>query len=425
MKKRWRLYWFEAEENSIICAMYIQKLRLCYLFREYKTAVQNLLLAERHLVGAKGTMLVPPILFYGSLARLAVFDELDWKQRRATLKQVSKAQKTLHRWASTAPMNFMNEFNFVEAERFRCLGRIQMALDQYDVVIELARENGYLNEEALANERAAMLLISLGNMVRAKSYLDEARNCYLKWGALAKVKDLDDNYPKLLGRISSPPPTKSDGPDHSAREKDIDSTAVIRASQSISGEIVLEKLLEKLMTIVIQTAGAEKGFLIMEKEGSFFIRAKSGDLASREFELEGASVSKSSEMSIAIINYVIRTKRPLIVDDAANDPGFVNDPYIRAKLPKSICCLPVVRGGELTGILYLENNQTSAVFTPDRVEMLNVLQPKRPHLLKTLPFTRIWKNQQRNTDPYSRTLKRLFSLLKKVNSGSAILELLN
>ncbi len=363
----------EAKENSIICAMYIQKLRLCYLFREYKTAVQNLLLAERHLVGAKGTMLVPPILFYGSLARLAVFDELGWKQRRATLKQVSKAQKTLHRWASTAPMNFMNEFNFVEAERFRCLGRIQMALDQYDLVIELARENGYLNEEALANERAAMLLISLGNMVRAKSYLYEARNCYLKWGALSKVKDLDDNYPNLLARISSPPPTKSDGPDYSSREKDIDSTAVIRASQSISGEIVLEKLLEKLMTIVIQTAGAEKGFLIMEKDGSFFIRAQSGDLANREFELECTFVSKSSEMSSAIINYVIRTKRPLILDDAANDPGFINDPYIRAKLPKSVCCLPVVRGGELTGILYLENNQASAVFTPDRVEMLNVL----------------------------------------------------
>lgn len=363
----------KAQENSIICAVYIQKLRLCYLFRDYETAIQNVLLAERYIEGAKGSMLVPALLFYGSLARLAIFDQLSRKERRAILRQVSEKQKILHRWALRAPMNFMNEFHFVEAERFRCLGRIHMALDQYDTVIEVAREKGYLNEEALANERAAMFLLSLGNKVRARSYFGEARNCYLKWGALTKVKDLDDNYSEFLGGISSPGPTRPDSPVNMLRDEDIDLTAVIRASQSISGEIVLEKLLEKLMTIVIQIAGAEKGFLVMEKEGSLFIRAKAGGLTSQAVELELKSVPEISELSSSIINYVSRTKKPLILEDAASDPNFVNDPYIRAKLPKSICCLPVIRGGELTGILYLENNQAIAVFSPDRVEMLNVI----------------------------------------------------
>jgi len=369
----------EAKENSIICATHVQKLRLCYLFRDYKTAIQNCLLAERYMEGAKGSMLVPVILFYGSLARLAIFFELDRKQRRTTLKRVSKAQKILQKWSLTAPMNYMHKFVLVEAERFRVLGQDHDAADHYERAIKLARDNEYINEEALAHERAAIFFLSTGKTVSARAYMEEARNCYLRWGAHAKVKHINDTYPELLGRTSLLTISRSNGPvihpETTRTDPDgfLDMVAILRASQALSGEIVLKDLIKRLMRVVIETAGAEKGVLILEKEGSLFIEATDRVMRGEEFELNTVRVEESEELPLAIVNYVARTKKPVILDDAKSEGAFVHDDYVERKSLVSVFCLPIMHGGRLSGVLYLENNLTTGAFTPVRVEMLQVL----------------------------------------------------
>ena len=363
----------EARESSIICAIHVQKLRLCYLFRDYKTAFENYEKAKRHLEGAKGSMLAPIIFFYGSLAGLGLFENLDRRERKRTLKEVSRNQRALQKWASRAPMNFMHKFHLVEAERFMCLKRYDRAIDHYETAIQMAGANGYVNEEALANERAAMLFLTLNKRSQAKYYVQESVGCYLKWGAFAKVKDLTEKYSDLLGTDQRWALKNPENTPTQEKEHDIDLEAVIRASQNISGEIVFERLLEKLMNIVIQIGGAEKALLLMEAEGAQQVKASAFSNQDADMVQKVAYRGFRLEFSEAIVNYVSRTKKPIILDDATNDHRFANDRYVKFKLPKSVCCIPVVRGGELTGVLYMENNQTEGVFTPKGMEMLNVL----------------------------------------------------
>ena len=363
----------EARENSILCAIHVQKIRLCYLFRDYTTAFQSYEKAQRYLEGAKGSMLAPIVLFYGSLAGLGLFENLDKKAQKRMLKEVSGNQRILEKWASRAPMNFMHKFRLVEAERLKCLKRFGDAIEQFDIAIQMARDNDYINEEALANERAAMLFLALNKRNRAKFYLQESVACYLKWGAFAKVKDLTDKYSDLLRadqRWALQPTENSLTPE---KGHDIDLEAVIRASQNISGEIVFERLLEKLMHIVIQIGGAEKALLLMESDGVLEVKASAFSNQDESTAQKATYRGIRLEFSEGIVNYVSRAKKPIIIDDASNDHRFANDRYIKFKIPKSVCCIPVVRGGELTGILYMENNQSEGVFTVKGLEMLNVL----------------------------------------------------
>mgnify|MGYP000937134844 FL=1 len=391
----------EAGENSILCAIHVQKLRLCYLFRDYLTAIHNYEMARNYLEGAKGSMLAPIIMFYGSLARLAVFDELDHNKRKEVMKEVLRNQRDLKRWASSAPMNFLHKFHLVEAERLRVLKRTHEAMDHFDLSITMAKENHYVNEQALAYEKAAMFLISLGNLNRARYYLEEAINCYVIWGAGAKVKDLVDNYSELVGM--SPPAFRSSPDIHLGEVKgqDLDLTAVIRASQSISAEIVFEKLLKKLMNIVIQIGGAEKGLLLMESGGSLTVQAEAFSVPTHELERHPEGNDADNVFSSAIVNYVSRTKRPLILDDAANDHIFSNDRYIKYRSPKSVCCIPVMSGGQLTGILYMENNQAKGAFTSGRLEMLNVLATQAATSIQNATL-------YRNLDESARRYESLF-----------------
>jgi PAS domain S-box-containing protein len=370
---------FEANERAIILATFVHKLVLSYLFQDYRSAVDNSTVAEKYLDSAQGTVLVPLTAFYGSLSLLGIYSESGARQQKEILKKVTANQKKLQKWSLTAPMNYMHKFNLVEAERFRVLGRNHDAADHYERAIKLARDNEYINEEALAHERAAIFSLSTGKTVSARAYMEEARYCYLRWGAHAKVKHINDTYPELLGRTSLLTISRSNGavihPETIRTDPDgsLDVAAVLRASQALSGEIVLKGLIKRLMRVVIETAGAEKGVLILEKEGSLFIEATDRVMRGEEFELNTVRVEESEELPLAIVNYVARTKQPVILDDAKSEGAFVHDDYVQRKSLMSVFCLPIMHGGRLSGVLYLENNLTTGAFTPVRVEMLQVL----------------------------------------------------
>lgn len=375
----------QASDRYGLLYFYLNKLMLSFLFEEFDSAAENGNIAKKYLDGGTGLALVAAFHFYDSLARLAVAASSSTAEKRRLLLKVKSNQEKMRKWAQHAPVNFQHKYELVEAERARVLGRTLEAMEYYDRAIAGAKEQGYIQEEALAGELAGAFYLSLGREKVAKTYLTEAHYCYTRWGAKAKVAHLESKYPQFLG--GTPAVTKTDlgitigstAETTSGNSGVLDLTAVVRASQALAGEIVLDKLLARLMKIVIENAGAEKGFLILEKEGRWVIEASGSvecDSVTVLQSIPADSIDAATQtpvLSAAIINYVARTHSHEVLNDAAREGQYTRDPYIVAAQPKSILCTPLIHQGQLSGILYLENNLTAGAFTPDRLEVLQLL----------------------------------------------------
>ena len=368
----------QANDGTAIFMLYSAKLFLCYLFGDYPQALEYVTLAEEYLRGAIGTPGFTIFHFYDSLVRLAVYTSVLRSEQRRILKKVSANQKKMRKWAHHAPMNYQYKFFLVEAERARVLSKDVEAMECYDKAISGAREHEYVNDEALANELAAKFYLLRGKEKIAQTYMMAARYAYERWGATAKVKDLDDRYPQLLERTSVGVRTDIDGTiTHATTTEEtlgsLDLNTVLKASQTISGEITLETLLAKMMNIVIENAGAQKGCLILERRGKLMIEAEVAVDDDEIHVLQSIPVEGNAEIPEAIINYAARTQESVVLNDAVDEGNFTKERYIVKNQPKSVLCSPLIHQGKLSGILYLENNLTKGAFTPARLEVLNLL----------------------------------------------------
>ena len=257
----------------------------------------------------------------------------------------------------------------VGAEIARIDGRAFDAMNLYEQAIRSAQANGFVHNEALAKELAARFYTACGFEQIAHLYLRNARDCYLRWGADGKVRQLDAMYPRLRMEEPAPAPTST----IAASVEQLDLATVIKVSQAISGEIVLEKLLEMLMRTALEQAGAERGLLILSRGAEQRIAAEAttdGDLVTVHLRDEDVAATVLPE---SVLHYVLRTRESVILDDASSHNPFSADPYIVENYLRSILCFPLINQGRLTGILYLENNLTPRAFTPDRVALLKVL----------------------------------------------------
>lgn len=377
----------QANDRLGVSYIYWNKLLLSYWFENYSEAIENTAIAEKYLDVVVGLPLVPLFHFYDSLVWLAVYPARPESEQNTILERVRANQEKMQKWAHHAPMNYLHKFYLVEAERHRVLGEKIEAMEMYDKAITLAKENKYINEEALAYELAAKFYMSWGKETIAQVYMQNAHYSYQLWGAIAKVEHLQEKYPQFLARTSAKTTTQTKVnrtttvPTTTSTNlgDTLDLTTVMKASQAISGEIVLSKLLARLMKIAIENAGAEKGFLILEKAGNWAIEAEGSVkkdevsvLRSHPLNAEAAS-GETPKLASAIVNYVIRTQENVVLNNATQEGQFTRDPYIAATQPKSILCTPLLHQGKLTGILYLENNLTEGAFTTDRLELLQLL----------------------------------------------------
>lgn len=382
----------QGNDITSIYFLYLNKLILCYLFGEYRQAINNAAKAQSYSEGVLGQIVFPIFYFYNSLALLAVYPEEKASEQEYILKQVRANQDKIKNWAHYAPMNFLHKFYLVEAEWHRVMGQKDQAIDYYDLAIVGAKENQYFQEEALANELAAKFYFGWGKHKISQTYLNDSYYGYARWGAKAKVENLEQNYPQLLipilsqtkthiqtsETITTPinPNITSSGTGVSEL---IDLSAVMKASQAISGEIQLEQLLSTLMQVVIENAGAEKCVLILLKLGKLVIEAQGNSATEEENKLNVKSLLQSipiestQDIPTTVINYVWRTQENLVINDATTQTNFAADTYIIQYQPKSILCIPIVKQGKFIGILYLENSLTTGAFTPKRLEVLRLL----------------------------------------------------
>jgi PAS domain S-box-containing protein len=307
--------------------------------------------------------------FYGALAWASHCDLTSAEQRPQDLEALAAHHKQLTVWAENCPATFANRVALVGAELARVEGRDLDAIRLYEEAIRLAHADGFIQNEALAHERAARFCTARGFATMADAYLRNARYCYLSWGADGKVRQLDQLYPQLSEKEPAPGPTST----IRAPVEHLELATVLKVSQAVSGEIMLDKLLDTLMRTAIEHAGAERGLLILSRGIEQRIAAEaitSGDTIVVRLHDQPLTATWLSE---AIVQTVLRTQEAMILDDAAAEPAFATDPYIRQRQARSIFCLPLVNQSKLIGVLYLENSLAPGVFTPTRISVLRLV----------------------------------------------------
>ena len=407
----------KANEVSTLFAVYLSKLMLCYLFGAFEQAVENAVRAEKYLTSVRGLIDVTLLNFFDSLANLAVYGKADASRQKQIAKRVAANQKKMEKWAIHVPENHLHKYHLVEAERQWILSHGSNPLDLYDQSISLARENGFIQDEALACELAGKFWLNEGKENFARLYMTKSHHRYRQWGAKRKLRDIEEKYPHLITRSYQRDDKATLITTNSYSEGDsklLDLGSVTKASQAISGEIELDTLLNRIMIIAMENAGAEKGLLILKRGEQFVIEAQADSDTEKKTIIDSIPISSSDSLSFGIIQYVARTGESLVLDDTANEGLFTRDEYVVKKRPKSLLCIPIVHKGETTGMLYLENNLTTGAFTADRVEVLKLLSSQAAISIENARFyNQLEESEKKYRSLFENALEGIFQIEPK------------
>jgi predicted ATPase/two-component sensor histidine kinase len=373
-----------------------------YLFENYQEAALYLKQARKNRLDVVGMQISTDYVFLKILTTLGPATALTAPER-SVMKALRKDMDKLAGWAAQCPPNFSHKYLLVAAEMARVEGARSQAQDLYDDAIEAAQKNGFIHHQALAAECAGRFYLEYKKNRIAQVYLGQARHLYAKWGALAKVKQMEEKYPALRANFAK---TNNLSMSISNTGQDplslpmLDFATVLKATHAISGEIALGNLLKKLIHLLMENAGAQYGVLLLETNGEWRIEAEgkvhqngisvdvlqsqalvpplwinSTDKEPNQDEATAATaVSDDSRATLpnSLIQYVIDSKEPFSLDHACVRGRFKQNPYIRQNQTKSVLCAPILHQGKMAGVLYLENNLMEAAFTVDRLGILMV-----------------------------------------------------
>ncbi|HEY9628942.1 MAG TPA: AAA family ATPase [Coleofasciculaceae cyanobacterium] len=370
-----------AQNQQSLFAFYTARLILSYTFEQHQQATENAAMAAHYAGSGAGLVLSAVYHFYHALSLLADCDADRWQVQ---LQKAIAHQQVMQQWAESAPMNYRHKFDLVAAEIARIQDQKYEAMQAYDQAIQGATAQGYYQEAALASELAAKFYLAQDKKHIAQGYMTDAYYGYIRWGAIAKVHQLEKQYASLIvGTQQTALPVQATetlvaNRSHSASgttssQNILDLTTVMKAAQAISSELNLHQLLEKLLSIILENAAAQTGALILEKDGQLLIEAIAKESDQRAIILQSVPAETSQDLPISLINYVARTRQSLVLKNAIHEPISESDPYILNHQPKSILCNPILYQGKFIGVLYLENNLIAGAFSHDRLELLGLL----------------------------------------------------
>jgi predicted ATPase/signal transduction histidine kinase len=354
------------------------KAQAFYILEQPEIALQLIESAVPFLGGMFGFTASFEYNFYHSLVLLALFDKATDQQKQS----ITTNQLQLKKWADSCPENFLHKWCLVEAELARVTGRNFEAIELYQQAIELSEKSEFIQDHALANELAAKFWLQCRKTKIAHLFITEAHYSYQKWGAIAKVKQLETYYSQLLVQKTTPikPINLTQtatilSSSHASRSNSssnwLDLESIMKAAQTLSGEIILSRLLDKMMRIVIENAGAQRGFLLLPQQEQWFIEAE-GEIDQPEAKVL-QSLPIETYLPETIISYVARTHNNVVLADARRDSLYSTHPYVQTHQIQSVLCFPIVYQQQLRAILYLENNLTTGAFTQSRLSVLKML----------------------------------------------------
>ena len=355
----------EANPHSVfaVCWYWIRKLRARFYAGDYVSALAAATKAKPLFLPGVQHFEVAEYLFYAALTHAAAFDSASGADNAQHRESLTVLYEQLAVLAENCPENFESCAVLVAAEIARIEDRVLDAQNLYERAIQSAKEHGFVQNEAIAHETAARFYAGRGLQTVARAYLQGARNLYVRWGAVGKVKQLEQAYSglrdsnRLLGLSL----------------EQVDIQALATASQAVSSELDVGKLVETLLVIALKDAGAQRGLLILLRGEEPHIEAEAITGPESMAVNFRQAPPTPEELPDSILRYVIRTHESIILDDASAPNQFSPDEYIRKHQARSVLCLPLVKQASLNGVLYLENNLTSHVFTPERLSVLRVL----------------------------------------------------
>lgn len=408
---------YNSNRNSNgIFQVYFYKTILAGLFGRYDETLEFATAAKDHIQAASGSIALVILDFFECLAMVSVMEELNRADNRASVPLKKRINDTLARINSRAqdcPENFSHLSYLLEAQIARIEDQPGKAIQMYDHAIQKARENNFILYEGLACELAAQFYFLINKTAFAALYLRDARVAYLNCRATGKASELEIRYEKIFHQMQASAENASsqtasasqsfatdlvdttdqdDLPDDEDQittksksktltltmssddsSMDLDTMTIIKASQAIAGEIHLPQLLERLLRIVMENAGAQRGILILENDGKWCIQASGNIRDEKIIVLQDTPFESSDDLALSVVRLVLRTQEEVVLNDASVDEQFGSDIYIKDHKLRSMLCLPVKMQGQLSGILYLENNSARGIFTKERINVLGML----------------------------------------------------
>jgi PAS domain S-box-containing protein len=346
--------------------------------------------------------------FFSALTHAAILSDPAAKNRDEYWRALLECRDKLTMWAARCAANFADRACLVSAEVARLQGHVGAASGLYEESIRLAREQAFVQNEALANELAARFYESRGLKAIRDAYARNARSCYLRWGADGKVRELDQHYPHITDEVT---PRISSVEDARAQLQNVDFGAVINMHQAVSEEIVFNRLIERLMATVVEHAGAVRGLLLLPQDGEMQVVAEAVTGRNSVTVHLRHQAGTAGELPQSVLNYVVRTQDYVIVDDAMTSRVHSADEYVRRVRPKAILCLPLVKQKRLVGILYLENTLSSHVFTAERLSVLQLLASQAAISIENANLFRDAQRAQESAKRVGEELRRSFDMI--------------
>ncbi|MBR8838107.1 MAG: AAA family ATPase [Stigonema ocellatum SAG 48.90 = DSM 106950] len=417
----------QTDDKTGLWNFFFTKLMLCYLFQEFELALEYIERAKHYSSGGKGSFNIPVFNFYASLTWLSVLPSYPKSEQENIRRQVTANQKNMQEWTSCNPSNHLHKFYLVEAERDRVLGQYLEAMKNYDLAIFFAKENGYIQEEGLSNELCAKFYLDWGKQKIAQTYMQEAYYCYGRWGAKAKTDALAKLYPKLLQPILQPQQINFNPLETIALSQTflstatsstssnnifdvLDFTSVLKSSQAISSSLQTDQLITSLTRIILENSGAKKSILILRQADNWQVRAIT--LLNHEeiqTNLIPQSLDNCQDIPINIINYVKNTEQTVVIDNCKTEIPGVIDKYMLEYQPQSVLCTPIINQRYLVGIIYLENQLTTGVFTSDRLSVIHLLSSQAAISLEN---AQLYEKSQENAQQLHQKTTQLEQILQ-------------
>ncbi|TMV47011.1 hypothetical protein FE783_24135 [Paenibacillus mesophilus] len=357
---------------------YTYRSQIHYILGNYREAIMA---AEAALPYIPRARLVPHLQehhFFYALSLCAAWDtfaDSEKPARRASLKQLHGQMK---QWSAVSPANYLHKHELISAELARIAGRESEAIGLYHKSLLSAREAGHVQCEAIASELFAKFYLSKGIEKVARVYLTDAYESYMEWGAIVKARSMLDRYPGLAPKESTVTDRGGTEPElpsllssHASDERNL--TSVLKAAQSFLEEADLEQLLSKLIHILIENTGAEKGCLLVERGEQLLVEIVMLPDNGNAPSLESVPLEQYPHLAGDVVRYSASFLTAVKLDNAGIDERFREDRYIRDQRPKSIACLPVTKPGHPNLLLYLEHSTATHAFALNREDVLQLL----------------------------------------------------
>ena len=357
----------------LVCLYWIIKLEARYLSGDYAEVIAAADKVKPMLWAAAAHIHLLDYFLYTALAVTALYEEASEDKRAEWRDLLTEHREQLREWAENYPPNFADKHTLVSAEIARIEGRDMEAMRLYDQAIGSARDNDFVQQEALAAEVAARFYQVRGFERFAGIYLRDAHAGYARWGAQGKVQQLERLHPWLA---------HAQQPQTATLAEQLDAISVARAQRAISGEIHLDRLAQTLLRIVMESAGAQTGYLSVEGAGQIRAEMQPDDDGSERIVFDTSPCA--ANIPEAMIHYIRRSRKTVILADACTQADeFPAGDYLRRVKPKSVLGMAIQRQEKLLAILYLENNLVCGAFTPEHRTVLEVLSAQAAISLET------------------------------------------